>query len=193
MNILQEALCNIKDEVTALGYFNRFYEYAELIERGQQEKYPQVYQGNGQYKAIYDLDVNGMGYVRKDGDVQVVVISDDRLAVVSCSDTNPMIDLVFPLRLVAGVPKKQLHDNAFSDDELAFEIMAILGKRQTAIANVSSVVGKVLSYDTDRERVWSGEVRGVDKMINLNLSYIAMDFTLTMRTNLDCVRQNCNY
>lgn len=190
MNILQEALCNIKDEITALGYFNRFYEYVESLERGE-EKYPQYYQGNGNYKSIYDLDVNGMGYVRKNGDVSIQVINDERLQVTSCNDTNPLIDLVFPLRLVAGVPKSKISDNQFSDDLLAFDVIAVLGKRQTAIANTQHVIGKVLSYDTDRESVWDREVRGPNKQVNLNISYIGVNFTLSFRTNIDCIRQSC--
>lgn len=190
MNILQEALCNLKDEITALGYFNRFYELTELIERDA-EKYPQAYLGNGQYKAIYDLDVNGMGYIRKAGDTRLEVITDERFQVTSCTDTNPLIDLIFPLRLVAGVPKRQLNDNSYSDDLLAFDLIAILGRRQTAVANTSHVIGKVTSYDTDRETVWGSEVRGNDKMVKLDISYIGINFTLSFRTNLDCIRQSC--
>jgi len=192
--ILQDALCNIKAEVMALGYFNRFYDKAELIERNHgNEKFPQVYVGNGQYQPIYDLDVNGTGYIRKDGDVRSEVINNDRLQVTSCNDDNPLIDLVFPLRLVAAVPKKTLSDNAYSDDMLVFDLLAIIGRRQSAVVNTHSVTGRVVSYDTDRDTVWSSEVRGIDKQVKLDISYVSINFTLTFRSALDCIRQNCNY
>lgn len=190
MNILQTALCNLKDELMTLGWFNRFYEYAELIERGQ-EKIPQAYIGNGSYKAIHDFDVNGTGYIRKAGQSSISKVYGIQL--IACSDTNPLIDLSYPLRLVAAVPKSKLGDNAFSDDKLALDLITYIGKQQSAVTGMVSVLGEVTSYTTDRDIVWGQEVRGIDKQVRLDLSYIALDFTLTFRSNLLCFKEDCNY
>ena len=104
--ILQDALCNIKDELMESGYFNRFYEYAELLPKGDQQ-YPQVYVKGGEYKAIYDFDVNGTGYIRKNGSAYS---DQDVIQIQGCTAFNPMVDLVIPLRLVAVVPKIKLGD-----------------------------------------------------------------------------------
>ena len=191
MTILETALCNLKDEVMLSGYFNRFYAYAESIERGA-EKFPQVYTGNGQYKPIYDFDVNGSGYFRKTGQSYISVIGSSG-SIVACSDSNPLIDITVPLRLVAAVHKKKMDDNGFSDDTLAFDLISYIGRKQAGITDVQSVHGHVQSYTTDRDRVWSDEVRGINKQVDLNLSFIAIDFNLVMRAKLDCIQQNCDY
>lgn len=188
MILLETALCNIKDELLETGYFNRFYEYAEQIERGTQ-KFPQYYEGNGQYKQIYNFDVNGSGYIRKTGQVKANKLQDTE----SCGGFNPTIDLVFPLRLVAGVPKSKTSDNGFSDDLLALELIGYLGTKQPAIDQVISTIGNVTGYITDRDTIWSDEVRGIEKQVNLNLSFIAIDFTLTFRATLECIKQTCTY
>lgn len=192
MTILETALCNLKDEVKLLGYFNRFYEYVELIERGQSEKFPQVYEGNGQYTNVFDFDVNGSGYFRKDGPVRTEIVSPSN-SMVSCSDSNPLIDLFIPLRCVAAVPKKKLSDNSFSDDWLAFELLATINRKQAGITNVQSVSAIVVGYQTDRERIWNEEVRGIERLLDLNLSIVAIDFVLRIRAALDCLPQNCDY
>lgn len=190
--ILETALCNLKDAIMESDYFNRFYEYAELLDRGE-TTYPQVYTGKGQYKAIYDFDVSGSGYIRKTGSSYSDHVTDSNFRVMGCSDTNPLLELTVPLRLVAVVPKSKLSDNSFSDDKLVFDLMGYISKKQPAIQDVSSVMGKVSSWNTDRSRVWSDEVRGIEKTLDLNLSVIAIDFTLTFRASLNCIQTNCLY
>jgi len=193
MIILSTALCNLRDEIMASGYFNRFYEYAELIERGRDEKYPKVYLGNGQYKDIYDFDVRGSGYIRKGAPVRLNVVREENKQVTSCVGVNPILDMIVPLRLVAAVPKSLLSDNSFSDDLLACQLIGYIARKQTAVTNVTSLFGSVQSYTTDRERVWNDEVRGIDTTVDLNLSFIAIDFELTFQASLDCLNQNCIY
>lgn len=188
--ILKTALCNLVDSLMESGYFNRLYDYAELINHGD-KSYPQVYLGNGEYQSIYDFDVNGTGYIRKSGAVYADKVTDVR--VIGCSDLNPLIDLTVPLRFVAAVPKDKLSDDAFSDDRLAFDLLGYINRKQTAITDVQSVMGRVTSYITDRERVWSEEVQGIEKTVDLTKAFILMDFTLTFRASLECIKQNCDY
>jgi len=189
MTILQTALCNLRDELMLSDYFTKLYEYAEVIEDGD-KSYPQYYIGNGSYKRIYDFDTNGSGYIRKRGDISSSVVGS---SLQSCSDSNPMLDITVPLRLVCAVPKKKLNDNGFSDDTLAFDLIGYIGRRQSAVTGAQSVTGRVSSYSTDRNEIWHEEVKGVDKQVDLTLSFIAIEFTLTLRANLDCIKQNCNY
>lgn len=188
--ILKTALCNLTDSLMESGYFNRLYAYAEIVDHGE-KSYPQVYEGKGQYKSIYDFDVNGTGYIRKNGDAYSDHVSGVR--VTGCSDTNPLIDLIIPLRFVAAVPKDKLGDDPFSDDRLAFDLMGYISRKQTAVTDVQHVLGRVSSYTTDRSRVWSGEVTGIEKTVDLTKTFIAMDFTLTFRASLECIKQTCEY
>lgn len=188
--ILKTALCNLTDSLMESGYFNRLYEYAEQINHGD-KSYPQAYIGSGQYQSLYDFDINGTGYIRKNGQVYVDRATDVR--VMGCNDSNPLIDLTVPLRFVAAVPKDKLQDDAFTDDRLAFDLMGYINRKQTAITDVQSVMGRVSSYTTDRERVWSEEVQGIEKTVDLTKAFIAMDFTLTFRASLECIKQTCDY
>jgi len=137
--------------------------------------------------------VNGMGYVRKTGAMTLSIVTAESLRVTACNDANPLIDLTIPLRLVAVVPKVKLSDNSFSDDLLGFELIGYINKRQPAVTDIHSIHGKVTSVLTDRDVIWSQEVRGGDKQIDLHLSVVAIDFTLVMRANLDCININCDY
>lgn len=190
MNIIQRALCDLKDELITSGYFTVFYEYAELL-TGNDDRFPQVYVGRGQYKKIYDFDVNGSGYIRMNGSVGAQIITDERFQMTSCSDSNPLHDISFPFRLVAAVPKSKMLDDAFSDHTLTLDLMGYISKKLPAIGNVASVHGRVQSYTTDRERIWNNEVHGIEKTVKFDLALIAIDFTITMRTSLDCIRQTC--
>lgn len=189
MNLFESALCNLKDDLMESGYFTTLYEYVEVIEDGD-KSYPQSYIGGGNYVKVYDFDINGSGYIRKRGDVSSSVVGEN---LVSCSGSNPMLDLQIPLRLVCAVPKKKLNDNGFSDDTLAMDLVGYIGKRQSGVTGAQSVHGQFLGYSTDRNKVWSQEVHGVDKQVDLNLSFIAIDFNLVIRASLDCIRINCNY
>jgi len=189
MTILETAICNLKDEIMLSNYFNKLYEYAEIIHDGD-KSYPQAYLANGNYTRVYDFDINGSGYIRKNGSVSTSVVGSSTVA---CSDTNPMIDITVPLRLVCAVPKSKLSDNGFSDDTLAFDLIGYIGRRQSAVTGATSVTGRVMGYSTDRNQIWSQEVRGIDKQLLLTLSFIAIDFTITIRAPLDCISQNCNY
>lgn len=188
--ILNEALCNLRDELMTSGYFNRFYELAEVLPKGD-ESYPQVYSGNGQYLPIYDFDVNGSGYIRKNGSSYSDHFTDFR--VMACNDNDPTIDLTIPLRLVAVVPKSKLNDDAFSDDKLALDLYQYIDKKQPQVESVSSLMGKVSSYQTDRARIWAEEVSGINRLLDLRQSVVAIDFTLTFRALLSCLQTNCLY
>lgn len=191
MILIQRALCTIKDELLTTGYFTKFYEYAERIEKIENgvKKFPQTYIGQGNYTQIYDFDVNGSGYIRKNGEVRAYKLDDKE----SCGGLNPTIDLIVPLRLIAGIPKKNAGDNSFSDDLIALDLLSYIGKKQPAIDQVQSVIGNVSGYQTDRDTIWSEEVKGIEKQLRLDLSLIAIDFTLTFRATLECIKNNCTY
>lgn len=190
MTPLETALCNLKDELMGSGYFSRFYELVEQLDRSG-EKIPYAYHADGTYGPIYDLDVNGTGYFRVTSPVTFNNVFG--VQVTGCSDTDPIVDVAFPIRLVAAVPKSKTNDNSFSDHLLAMELSSYLNKKLPAIQFVVSVHGKVSNYQTDRDKVWSSEISGITKQVDLNLSYISIDFTLTIRALMSCMVQNCDY
>lgn len=196
MTALESTLCNLKDEVMDSGYFHVIYPYAELIEDGD-KSYPAVYTGLGQYDQIYNFDVNGSGYFRKTGAVQSIPVTDSKFKVRSCGDEK-LIDLSVPMRFVGVVPKEKLGDNSFSDDLLITELLTYINKRHSDITDIISIHGIVRACHTDRNEIWSQEVRGIERQSNithvqvdLNLSMVAIDFYLVFRANADCLNLNC--
>lgn len=190
MMILQDVLCDLKERLLESGFINEFYEYCELIKRDERT-FPAYYIGGGEYKLVYDFDVNGAGYVRRTDDVRIET-DFQRDAMLSCSDDNEFLNITYPLRAVLGVPKTLLGDDAYSDDRLFSEMVVIFGGSYEA-ANVQDVSTRILSYNTDSLDIWSREVQGVDHQMNFRLSYILINFNLTFSVNKSCLPEVCGY
>ncbi len=187
--ILEDVLCDLKSQLLESGYFHVFYEYCEQIERDG-ITFPAQYLKAGEYKNVMDFDVNGAGYIRKRSAVSVKQ-NNTYQNVTSCV-TDTILDVNFPLRLVAGVPRVKLNDNAFSDDFLFSELAAIITGSFSA-AKTISISNSITSYDTDSISIWSNEVRGKDYQMNFKLSYVAIDFNLLITANANCMAQICGY
>ena len=184
--ILQDVLCSVKDAVLASGLVNQFYEYCEL-KRRDDRVYPTYYIGGGEVQQVQDFDVNGSGYIRKRGGVSV---TDSPLPSVTACDDITLLNITYPMRMVLGVPKAKLHDSAYSDDRLFYEILPILDADYTA-TSVQSVDINVRSYDTDALNIWSQEVKGFDYQMHFRLAYIAIDFDIVFTVQSNCIREVC--
>lgn len=184
--ILQDVLCSIKDALLSSGLVNKFYEYCELTRRDDRV-YPTYYTGGGQVDQVQDFDVNGAGYIRKRGGVS---IANSPLPSVTACDDITLLRISYPMRMVLGVPKSNLHDSPFSDDRLFYEILPILDADYTA-TSVQSVDLNVRSYDTDSLNIWSQEVKGFDYQMHFRLAYIAIDFDIVFTVQSDCIREVC--
>lgn len=187
--ILEEVLCSLRDRFMDTGYFNVFYEYCERVQRGKIIE-PQYYQKGGQYKPVMDFDVNGAGYIRKNGKTQMRFNS-QYPQITSCDDDS-IIDLSYPMRIVMGVPKNKLQDSAYSDDLLFSELISILGGSFSA-TNVIDTSVSILNYDTDSLTIWSEEVSGIDYQMNFKLTYLAIDINITFTLKQSCMAQACGY
>jgi len=188
--ILADILCTIKDSMLDTGYFTTFYEFAEMTKTKTEQgtkSYPRYYIGSGAYKDLYDFDVNGTGYIRKTGTVNIT--NPNMTDTTSCG--TDWLQLNYPLRLVAAVPKVHLSDDAFSDEKLVYEVIQALNGDVTGISNVNSVEAVVRNYQTDRNAVWSAEVSGLEEIINPKLTYLYIDFTLQIIVKTDCLISEC--
>jgi hypothetical protein len=186
--ILQEYLCALRDAIIERGMVNTFYPYCEQIERDG-ITFPAQYISGGEYKQVQDFDVNGNGYIRKRGSVSVALNRSSSFT--ACEDDNAIVNLTYPLRMVLGVPKANLRDDAYSDDLLMFEMFEIIGTTYN-VTNVQDVSNQVRSFDTDSLTIWSQEVRGFDYQMHFRLSYIAVDFDVTFTVSKSCLKEQCN-
>lgn len=187
--MLQDVLCTIKNRLIESGYFNVFYEYCELFQRDGVVQ-PGYYIGGGQYQPVMDFDVNGTGYIRKRSDVSIN--EDSNLTQLTGCITDTFINVSYPMRMVVGVPRVKLNDDAYSDDLLFGEIASILDGSYSS-TNVTSVDVNIVSYDTDSLSLWSQEVKGIDYQMNFRLSYLAIDFNLVFTLKQSCMAQVCGY
>ena len=186
--ILEDIMCDIKDRIEGTGYFSTIYELAEmtkLVSEDGVREYPRYYIGKGQYKDLYNLDAN-VGYIRKRSDVDLNELKDFAQ---SCD--SELMELLYPMRFVGGVKKEILGDDAYSDDKLVYETLEVLGGRVTNISNTRKVYVKPERYETDRNKVWSEEVRGIEVIINPKLVYLYIDFELSIEIKRSCLIPDC--
>lgn len=187
--ILEEVLCTLRDRLMETGYFNVFYEYCEQVQRADVTQ-PMYYLKGGQYKPVMDFDVNGAGYIRKNGKVSIR-FNTSIPQVTSCAD-DALIDMSYPMRIVMGVPRTKLQDSAYSDDILFGEIMSVLGGSFSA-TNVSDTSISISDYDTDSLSIWPQEVKGMEYQMNFKLTYLAINFNIQFTLNQSCMVQACGY
>lgn len=187
--ILQEYLCSLRDALIDQGLVNTFHEFCEQIQRDG-VTYPAYYDKGGEYVLVHDFDTNGNGYIRKRGTVSLQPSRETSFT--ACKDDNDYILMTYPLRLVMGVPKDKLNDNAYSDDQLFFNIADIIGTGYS-VTNVQDTSVTLRSYNTDALSIWSQEVRGVDYQMLFRLSYISIDFDVTFTVRKSCLKEICAY
>lgn len=185
--ILQEYLCGLRDAVIARGLVNEFHPYVEMIQRDGLT-FPAEYIGQGDYKQVQNFDVGGSGYVRKRGSVPFS--TSEVASFTACEDDNSINEITYPLRMVLGVPRTALGDNAFADDVLMYEMYSIVGTTYS-VTNVQDVSVNLRSFDTDSLSIWPSEVRGFDYQMHFRLAYIAIDFDVVFTVSKDCLKQEC--
>lgn len=187
--ILEQILCAVKDRLMSSGFFTQFYEYCSLVQDGTVTK-PMYYIGKGEKVPVMDFDRNGSGYMRSTGPVRVSV-NTSFPEVTACQD-DLIVDLVYPLRLVAAVPKEKLSDNAYSTDYLYYQIMGVLAANYN-IPDVIDVRLSERSYTTDALTIWRSEVSGQDYQMLFSLAYLSIDFELKITAKKTCLIEDCAY
>lgn len=188
--ILEDVLCTLKDRVIDSKFVRVFYEYCELIQRDG-ITYPAYYVGKGDYDLVYDFDVNGAGYVRKNGTVSIDT-NEMMMEAIACSDDDAYIDISYPMIAVLGVPKSKLGDSAYSDDKLFSEMAALFTGGYEA-TNVMNVATKIQSYETDGIAIYNTEVQGTEYRIKAELAYISIEFNITFTVAKSCLAEACGY
>lgn len=187
--------CDIADKLKLTGYFDKVYEYTEIIQRNDGTYRPMYYKGaKAGYIDVQNFDVNGTCYIRKRSNVSVQI---DRTQVrrTSCVDSTKYIIATFPLKLVIAVPKSQLDDSPLVDDVLAADLIGVLQSDMDATAtamDASEVKCYVTGYETDALTIWSAENKGIpfDETKIYRFSYISIDFICEISGQVECL-QNC--
>lgn len=188
--LIEDIFCYVRDQLMTTGIFSRGYEYVELKQVNSSKPgvvvKPQYYEGGG-YKDIFNLDVNGMFYVRKRGDSQSGKDTSQKFHWQPC-DVNTAIQMTFPCRVVAVVPRSKFTSQRFADDELVNTITVALQGDVTGLGVKSGeiVVG---GSNTDAFRIWKEEVQGVEfkERDFSRFTFAAVDFTITIKADSSCL------
>lgn len=188
--------CDISDRMKATGFFSQFYELCELIDKGNGSVVPMYYKGKKSgYVDVQNFDVNGTGYVRKNGNVRIQ-LDNSVPKVTSCQeDMLSYVVANVPLRMVVAIPKDTLEDSPFQKDLLCADlIFALQGNYDSTALGMDATSVKVVvsSYDTSSLNIWANENKGVvfDENLVFRFSYIAIDFNAEIKGKLECL-QNC--
>lgn len=189
--MIREIACDIAAIVRSSGYVNEHFEYCELIKRDG-VTYPAQYIGGGNYEQVLNHDVNGTSYLRRNGKVSYSGVSgSDNIRLQACGGVQ-FVTMKLPLRLVMVVPKVNLHDDAFSDDALVGEMIALLsGSVPVSIFGVRDLTYNIVGSDIDALSIWKEEVKGVEYQMRFDYSYIAIDFNASAVINPSCLIQDC--
>ena len=183
--MLKAIIDYINLQLCSVGIFETVAGLCDMI--GDSEShYPAKYTGNGQYDSLNNnlTSYNGLCYIRRNGPATDSA-GDDTVT----SNTTRLFS--FPLTIVCIVPKKNLKDDAYSDNELANIVTKVLSgvSRPVRIAiNANKVDIDVTSQETDNQAILSKEYKGA-KFVDVpySLSYLSIDFNATVDINNACI------
>lgn len=190
-------LKNIIDQLNVLllatNYFEQLYCLAELVKDGKGDTRPLLYDTKGEFVQVNNFDFyNGMGYWRKNGDVNISVVDDER-QVTACAT---ILEYQFPLKFVCCIPKDKLPiDDQYTDDGIANEMLiALSGNNNTIKTAINAIKVNVIPqrYTSNNQEILSGEYPGIEVVdINYKFSYLSLDFNVQVLINKTCINPNC--
>lgn len=191
--MIADIFCYLADSLKETGFFNEnhVYEYVELVkERNSPVIKPKYYKGkDAGYIDVFNWDVNGTCYIRKVSKTTYL----RRRAKYKACNSGTLVEIKFPCRIVAVVPKEKTGDERFSDDILLTELIgAIQGNFDTlsGAINAHSVFVDVTQSDTNSESIWNSEVTGVqfNESTAYKFSIVSIDFNIIVIGDTTCLK-----
>ena len=187
--MLKAIIDYINLQLCSVGIFETVAGLCDIIGDGESH-YPAKYVGNGKYDSLNNnlTSYNGLCYIRRNGPATDSA-GDDTIT----SSTTRLFS--FPLTIVCIVPKKNLNDDAYSDNELANIVTKALSgvSRPVRIAiNANKVDIDITSQEANNQAILNKEYKGV-KFVDVpyNLSYLSIDFSATVDINNACI-ESCD-
>lgn len=188
---MDKIFCDIAEKLKATGFFSVIYPYCELIRKRDKTLRPQ-YRNKAGWVDVQNFDVNGMAYIRK-GSKTRIEIDSSIVKTQSCEDKSKLVKMTMPIRIVACIPHDKLPDSLLKDDNLVWDIMAVLQGQMNSTAedmNLHDVLLVASGYDTDSYSIWESENQGItfDENKLYRFVYVAIDCNIIARGNIDCFK-----
>lgn len=183
----------LKGKLSESNYFQKIYPLVEIVSK-QDTSYPAYYTGKGQHEQVTNFDnYNGLAYFRLAGKQRINKASSNDL--MGICDTK--LEMTFPLRLVACVPKSSLSkDDAFTDERISRTLISHLltdgGPLKDELrATLLKIFPESVSFSN--QDILNEEYSGLENMkqINYNFSYHAIDFNVVIEIKESCLTDEC--
>jgi len=194
MKMIETLFCSLHGLLMDSGWFNKGYEYVELIDRktssGASATRPMYYEGG--YKEVQNFDVGGMFYIRKNGDTSLAPDTVTRQAT-PCNPGTAII-MTIPIKVVSAVPREKFDSPRFADEELTNLIIDLIqgGTISSTDLNAKAISIQAGKTVTDSYKLYPSENSGTtfNESELLKFAYVSVDFTITINTDVSCLR-NC--
>jgi hypothetical protein len=104
-----------------------------------------------------------------------------------------MVDLTIPLKVICIVPKREITDNAFSDDIVANKVCAVLNSVNSFLNNVDSSNLIVEDYETDNQTILSEEFTGINQTdIHYKYAFVSISLIAKVVVDSTCLEEPCH-
>lgn len=187
--MIKEIIDQINTQLEATNYFEKQFTLCDIVYNADGSSRPAEYCEGGSFNEVSNFtDYNGMCYLRRNGKTRMSVIERPDIPNV-CG--NDLIEMTFPLMLVAFVPKeKSSVDNNYTDDEIALTIMKQLNGTNFDIKKIVKAKYaeiNVLGWETDNNVILNAEYNP-PPMLDMDYSYSYLSMELEVRL---IIRQSC--
>lgn len=192
--MIKEIIDELNTLLEATNYFEKQFTLCDIVYNADGSSRPAEYCEGGSYNEVSNFtDYNGMSYIRRNGKTRISVI--DRPDIPQkCGDD--LVEMIYPLLLVAFVPKeKSSIDNNYTDDEIALTIFKGLNGTNFNIKKVVKAKYaevNVLGYETDNNTILNGEYNPVPITdMDYGYSYLSMELEVRLVIRQSCIVVEC--
>ena len=192
--MIKEIIDQLNTQLEATNYFEKQFTLCDIVYNADGSSRPAEYCEGGSFNEVSNFtDYNGMSYIRRNGKTRMNVI--DRADIPQkCGDD--LLEMTFPLMLVAFVPKeKSSVDNNYTDDEIALTIMKELNGTNFIIkkavkAKYAEV--NVLGWETDNNVILNQEYNPAPIFdMDYGYSYLSMELEVKLIIRQSCIVVEC--
>lgn len=178
---------SIASKFTISEVWAKVYQFVEPVTSADGKTVPAEYTSKGNYKAIEYDKFKGIIYTRLNGDVR---LQESELTSNPCKGATEM---TFPMRSVSVIKKEFSPDECFADDYFGNKIVSLINKLSlSSVDGIRRTTVNVESIKHGNQTLVNEEYDGYDKKdFPLQYSYVAVDYSVVVIANLDCLTQLC--
>ena len=192
--MIKEIIDQLNTQLATTNYFEKQFTLCDIVYNADGSSRPAEYCEGGSYNEVSNFtDYNGMSYIRRNGKTRMAIITRADIPNV-CG--NDLIEITFPLILIAFVPKeKSSVDNNYTDDEIALTIMKELNGtnfplKKTLKAKFVEI--NVQGWEVDNNTILNAEYNPPPLLdMDYSYSYLSMELDVHLFIRQSCIVTEC--